>query len=93
LLAFPTTHHAPLPQMTYLKESRIASRLNGSFATVSPYKQTSLPCVGTSQMCQQQTWRRFIRLLRPPDLINPQIATNAFIASHAAACTPSKLVN
>jgi hypothetical protein len=41
LLAFPTTHHAPLPQMTYLKESRIASRLNGSFATVSPYKQTS----------------------------------------------------
>jgi hypothetical protein len=35
-----TTHHAPLPQMTYLKESRIASRLNGSFATVSSGKQT-----------------------------------------------------
>jgi hypothetical protein len=42
---------------------------------------------------QQQTRRRLIRLLRAPDLINPRIATNAFIASHAAACTPSKLVN
>jgi hypothetical protein len=40
LLAFPTTHHAPLPQMTYLKESRIASRLNESFATLSGYERT-----------------------------------------------------
>src|SRR6185369_9527682 len=40
LLAFPTTHHAPLPQMTYLKESRIASRLNESFATLSAEQRT-----------------------------------------------------
>ena len=52
LLAFPTTHHAPLPQMTYLKESRIASRLNGSFATwgnsgIEPDKGKGISSPGT----------------------------------------------
>jgi hypothetical protein len=36
LPVFPPTHHALLPLMPYPPtESRIASRLNGSFATLS----------------------------------------------------------
>src|SRR6476646_4579507 len=41
LPVFPPTHHAQLPLMPYPPtESRIASRLNGSFATQSRGKQT-----------------------------------------------------
>jgi hypothetical protein len=43
LTVLPPTHHAPLPADDPLKltESRIASRLNESFATESGVKQTS----------------------------------------------------
>ena len=36
LSIFPSTHHAPLPLMPSPTESRLVSRLNGSFATQSP---------------------------------------------------------
>src|SRR6185369_8287021 len=64
LLAFPTTHHAPLPQMTYLKESRIASRLNESFATLSASQRTWLdfpqgrPCSRTGRRLPRPVERR-----------------------------------
>jgi hypothetical protein len=91
LLAFPTTHHAPLPQMTYLKESRIASRLNESFATLSPQEQTSPAGPVRSEKCHEPTcamYQLFNDFVRKTHVrkVEPKCLGSLEIDSHLKLC-------
>src|SRR6516164_9435104 len=65
LPAFPPTHHEPLPRESLqATESWVSDRLNESFATHSPQKQTLELNRVMSAMCQKRTFGSFLNPIR-----------------------------